>query len=253
MNSRNLRKYWNVVFGLQRDEALGLLVLAWIGKRLLPNYKFTWPQLDWFYSAELAETLDHFEEASGFNAHRRFALQELLRLTEAVPGDTAECGVYKGCGSYIILKHNIRSTCPRTHHLFDSFEGLSAPQGQDGSYWTAGALSVQEDAVRQNLAQFPNIRLYKGWIPDRFGDVAERTFSFVHVDVDLYQPTYDSIVFFYERLNPGAVFVCDDYGFRTCPGATTAIDEFLRDKPEKMVGLAGGGGFFMKGCMTSSQ
>ncbi|HEX3704868.1 MAG TPA: TylF/MycF/NovP-related O-methyltransferase, partial [Vicinamibacterales bacterium] len=49
----------------------------------------------------------------------------------------------------------------------------------------------------------------------------------LHIDVDLYEPTRDSIAFLYERMNPGGIVVCDDYGFMTCPGATKAIDEFL--------------------------
>lgn len=60
-------------------------------------------------------------------------------------------------------------------------------------------------------------------------------------------------MFFYDRLNIGGVFVCDDYGFLTCPGATAAIQDFLISKPEKMVSLPGGGGFFIKGCITSPE
>lgn len=48
--------------------------------------------------------------------------------------------------------------------------------------------------------------------------------------VDLYEPTKDSIEFFYDKLNVGGIFLCDDYGFTSCPGATKAIDEFLVDK-----------------------
>lgn len=104
--------------------------------------------------------------------------------------------------------------------------------------------------MRGNLSGLGQVAFYQGWIPDRFAEVAERQFAFVHVDVDLYEPTRDSVAFFYERLSPGGVFVCDDYGFLTCPGATAAMDEFLEDKPEKVVLLPGGGGFFIKGCMT---
>lgn len=253
MNIRDFPRYLKFAFGLEKDEKLGLILLASMSRHLLPKYKLTWPELDWFDSRQLANILARFDETSGFNAHRRFALQQLIRLTENVPGDTAECGVYKGCGSYIILQHNVRSSLSREHHIFDSFEGLSEPAAKDGSYWTAGELSAQEDQVRENLREFSKVNLYKGWIPERYSEVKNQRFSFVHVDVDLYQPTYDSIDFFYYRLNPGAVFVCDDYGFRTCPGATLAVDEFLRSKPEKMVGLAGGGGFFIKTCVTSDQ
>jgi hypothetical protein len=51
----------------------------------------------------------------------------------------------------------------------------------------------------------------------------------------------------------GGIFVCDDYGFLTCPGATKAMDEFLLTKREKMISLPGGGGFFIKGCVTAPE
>ena len=52
------------------------------------------------------------------------------------------------------------------------------------------------------------------------------------------------------RLVDGGIFLCDDYGFDSCPRATRAVDEFLRDKPEKAISLSDGGGFFIKGCTT---
>ncbi|HJW29970.1 MAG TPA: TylF/MycF/NovP-related O-methyltransferase, partial [Saprospiraceae bacterium] len=201
----------------------------------------------------LTNTLSRFDENDGFNAHRKYALQQFLRLIEGIPGDTAECGVYRGCSSYIILQANKKSGFGRTHHIFDSFEGLSRPSGKDGQYWTENDLSIDENTVMKNLREFDRVKFYKGWIPHRFEEVSNRTFSFVHVDVDLYDPTLASIAFFYDRLNMGGIFVCDDYGFLTCPGATTAIQEFLVSKPEKMVSLPGGGGFFIKGCLTAPE
>jgi hypothetical protein len=52
-------------------------------------------------------------------------------------------------------------------------------------------------------------------------------------------------------MSPGGIILCDDYGFTSCPGATKSIDEFLNDKPEKMISLADGGGFMIKGVQTS--
>ena len=62
-----------------------------------------------------------------------------------------------------------------------------------------------------------------------------------------------SIAFFYPRLSKGGILLCDDYGFTSCPGATTAIDKFLSDKPEKMISLDSGGGFFIKGTAIASE
>ena len=120
----------------------------------------------------------------------------------------------------------------------------------DGDYWKQGDLSVFLDAVKTNLSQFSNVSFHKGWIPERFPHVADRRFAFVHIDVDLYEPTRDSIEFFYPLMNENGIILCDDYGFDTCPGAIKAIDEFLADKPEKMLRLPSGGGFFIKGRAT---
>lgn len=253
MKLKNIPKYIQLLLGIKANEILGFRLLAMVAKRFVPNYRFTWPELAWFQNPKLIKVLKRFDEDEGFNSHRRFALQQLLRLTSNVPGDTAECGVYKGCGSYIILESNKQSTFERVHHVFDSFEGLSNPSGKDGEYWTANDLSIEENIVKKNLIDFNNFKLYKGWIPNRFEEIRDCKFSFVHVDVDLYEPTLESIKFFYEKINSGGIFVCDDYGFLTCPGATAAMDEFLLAKQEKMISLPGGGGFFIKGCVTAPE
>jgi hypothetical protein len=61
-----------------------------------------------------------------------------LRLTASVVGDTAECGAFKGASSYLIWEANKRSKPRRIHHIFDSFEGVSAPTSKDSDYWTKG-------------------------------------------------------------------------------------------------------------------
>jgi O-methyltransferase len=92
---------------------------------------------------------------------------------------------------------------------------------------------------------------HKGWIPERFVDVESRRFALVHIDVDLYDPTKDSMEFVYPRVNPGGIILCDDYACTTCPGATRAVDDYLADKPGKMVLLSCGGGFLIKGILTA--
>jgi hypothetical protein len=223
-----------------------------IANGLIPDYRLSWHQMDWWHDEGFNQYLDRFQQRRRFNTHRRWMLWQLLRLIRNVPGDTAECGVWEGASSWLICAATERSG--RTHHMFDSFEGLSAPTAEDGRYWTAGALAAGEDIVRSNLKRFEGgYSTYKGWIPDRFQDVSDRRFAFVHVDVDLHQPTRDSIEFFYPRLEPGGILVCDDYACSTCPGATAAIDSFLGDKPEKMISLDAGGGFFIKGVTTAEQ
>ncbi len=236
----------------QNSTLLRFRVLVRLGRWLLPRYRFKWPHMAWWDDRAFNRYLDQFQEAEGLNTDRRWMLSQLIRLVKAVPGDTVECGAYKGAGSYLMLGFNETDGGKRTHFIFDSFEGLSTPADVDGDYWHQGDLSTGMQSIRQNLAGFTKVRLCKGWIPDRFGEVEARRFAFVHIDVDLYQPTFESMRFFYPRLNTGGIILCDDYGFTSCPGATRALDEFLADKPEKMISLSGGGGFMIKGCPTAA-
>jgi O-methyltransferase len=248
-----------LVVALSRQAAAGMSaehrfeLLAELGGVLTPAYRFKWPQMEWWADGHFNAFLDRFDERQGFNTDRRLMLAELARLIEGVPGDTVECGVYRGAGSFLICSAVKRSGQARSHHIFDSFEGLSAPSTVDGSHWSPGDLSVALDEVKRNLAAFDGVQYHKGWIPERFDDVEGSKFAFVHVDVDLYEPTRDSIAFFYPRLSEGGFLVCDDYGFTTCPGATRAVDEFLADKPEKMIRLPDGGGLLVKGRTTTRR
>ncbi|MFO0762292.1 MAG: TylF/MycF/NovP-related O-methyltransferase [Byssovorax sp.] len=236
---------------VQKDEESGVYILRKIADLLLDDYRFLYPQTGWWKNEPFNAYLRRFNEHKAMNSDRHWMVSELCRLTTHVPGDTAECGVFQGATSYLICLSN-RGTDKR-HHIFDSFEGLSNPGPRDGNYWRPGVLACGLDEVKKNLADFPAVDYHQGWIPDRFPAVADKRFSFVHVDVDLEQPTIDSVAFFYPLLSPGGILVCDDYGFTTCPGATKAIDEFFSDKPEKMLALSAGGGFVIKGIETGPK
>lgn len=83
------------------------------------------------------------------------------------------------------------------------------------------------------MSGFPGIAYFPGWIPDTFPDEPAARYRFVHLDVDLYQPTRDGLDYFYPRLVPGGIIVCDDYDW---PGARKAIEEFcLRANIEFMI------------------
>jgi hypothetical protein len=178
------------------------------------------------------------------NFERRWNLEQMLRLLPPVAGDLAECGVFEGATAYQLCR--FATAHGRKVHLFDSFRGLSAPNQNDGTFWTAGHLSASEKLVRENLREFDCFETFPGWIPEGFAEVTDRKYAFVHVDVDLEQPTFDSIAFFYPRLSAGGVIVLDDHGYDTCPGARKAALEFMADKPEPVLDLSTGQGLIIK-------
>jgi O-methyltransferase len=229
------------------NNGLRFTAVRILARLIYPELRLRYNSQDWLNDRAFNEYLELFAETRGINSGRRWMVYQLLRATQEVPGDTAECGVFQGATSYIICAFAEAARLARTHHAFDSFEGLSEPTAIDGRHWRKHDLACGLESVQRRLGRFSRIRYHKGWIPDCFPEVDGLSFSFVHIDVDIYEPTRDSVAFFYSRLSPGGILVCDDYGFATCPGATKAVDDFLRDKPEKMIALSDGGGFIIKG------
>lgn len=194
---------------------------------------------------EFLQYYERFMDVGNWHSFdRKFTLNQLLKLTLNLDGDIAECGVYKGASAFLMCKAHRNSD--RTIHLFDSFEGLSTPEECDGDYWTSGDLRSTRKSVEESLAEFSNYRIYEGWIPDKFTEVSDKRFSFVHIDVDLLKPTLAAIEFFYPRLLSGGLMLMDDYGFASCPGAKKAADDYFRDMPESIIMLSTGQAFVLK-------
>ncbi|MHC4692689.1 MAG: TylF/MycF/NovP-related O-methyltransferase [Planctomycetota bacterium] len=247
--SKKIKTFFSCFFGSEQVKYESrFIVISELTKRFsLRTYN---RHLSWFTDKEYLGIWSKFTEGDNDVHERRFTLYYLAKSIREVDGDTAECGVYRGSGSYLILKANEGTS--KLHHAFDSFEGLSEPDSMDKVKfertfsWSKHDLSAPEDVVTSNLKDFDNLRFYKGWIPERFDEVKDTKFSFVHIDVDLYKPTLDSMEFFYDRMSQGGIIVCDDYGQETCPGARKALDDFIQDKNENIIHLTTGQGVVIK-------
>jgi radical SAM protein with 4Fe4S-binding SPASM domain len=133
------------------------------GKLLIPSYRFKWPQLDWWKNEDFTRYLNRFGELQVLNTDRKWLVYQLLRLVAHVPGDTAECGVFRGATSYLICGANRQSRAGvKIHHLFDSFEGLSSPGPSDGAHWAKGDLQCDMDAVQKALSAMDDGVLING-------------------------------------------------------------------------------------------
>lgn len=174
---------------------------------------------------------------------RLFELLQMVKCTlkKGTAGDFVECGCWWGHSTYMIAKLLQRNGFQGTFHVFDSFEGgLSEKTKEDVNLrYKLNAKQILEEktqfmstmaGVQQNLKDFPFIKYYKGWIPNRFPEVSDKNFAFVHIDVDLYQPTRDAVEFFYPRLLKSGCIVNDDYGLGAFDGCQTAIDEYMKNR-----------------------
>ncbi len=174
-----------------------------------------------------------------------FNLYQLASAVRHLPGDIAEVGVYKG-GTGRLLAQVFAGTGKKIF-LFDTFAGMPDAVDPTVEDWKPGDFAdTSLEAVRAAVAPWPEVSCVPGRFPETADAVAGRRFCLAHVDVDIQQSVRDCCDFFYPRLVPGGMLVLDDYGFRSCVGARRAVDEFVADKPERVLYLPTGQGVVIR-------
>lgn len=157
----------------------------------------------------------------------------LVMKVAGIPGDIAEVGVYRGGSAKIICE----AKGDKPLLLFDSFSGLPAPDDSIDVLAEGEMKDTSLEQVMSSLASYSNVFFHKGLFPQTAGAVRDHTFSFIHLDADLYKSTKDCLEFFYNRMEPGGIILAHDYNSIDSPGVKKAFDEFFTDKPETIIEL----------------
>jgi O-methyltransferase len=153
-----------------------------------------------------------------------------VKACEKIPGDMAEAGVYRGGTAAVMLA----ASATKRLLLFDTFEGL--PHAGDG--FAAGEYCGSTEDVCENLSRWATrIEIHKGFFPDSAAGLDTLRFSFVHLDLDLYDSTAAALEWFWPRINPGGILLSHDYPL--ADGVVRAFHEFFGDRPEPFIPLSG--------------
>ena len=154
--------------------------------------------------------------------------------------DLAECGCWHGHSTYLIARVLQLNGFRGQLHVFDSFLGLSEFTQVDGLEQFATPEQVEEprrhfasseEHLRKLVEPFGFVRVHPGWIPSRFGEIQGKRLGFLSVDVDLYEPTRDSLRHLFPLLEDQATVYVDDCGYKTYPGARTAVEKHMAEHP----------------------
>lgn len=176
---------------------------------------------------------------------RCYILCQFVEHCLNLPGEFAECGVYRGASAYLISE-TMQKT-PRSFHLFDTFKGILDVKGDPSGHSVGDFGDTSLAEVQKFLRTFPFVQYHPGSIPETFCTMVDKKFAFVHIDVDLYKSVLDCCSFFYERVGIGGIIVFDDYGFQQYEfSAKRAVDEFFKDRNEKPIVLHTGQCFVIK-------
>lgn len=145
-----------------------------------------------------------------------------------------EFGSYKGGSAEVIAKFNPN----RPLFVIDSFQGLPPTDPERDFHHESEFSDVDYLGITGYFKMlYKNVRVLKGFSPDIFNFFDEHArYSFVHVDCDIYSSCSHAIDFFYPRLIEGGFIIFDDYGFSSCKGVKTCVDEFAETIEPKFKG-----------------
>jgi O-methyltransferase len=195
-------------------------------------------------------------------AARLQALVDAVRycIARGIPGAFAECGVWRG-GSVLAMLLTLQElgVGDRDIHLYDTFEGMTAPTEHDVSPIDAPALETwqaarqagedrpwpelfapevfNEDDVRRTVlgTGYDPDRLHfvKGAVEETLPEHAPERLALLRLDTDWYESTRAEMEHLYPRLSRGGVLIVDDWGH--WEGARRAVEEHLAAHDEPLL------------------
>lgn len=178
--------------------------------------------------SEIAKTvIEH--KTSFLNYDRLYTLWQFVNGINSDETTLAEIGAYWGGSAWFIAESLRKTNRKNRFFVFDTFEGhVIVDKSIDGQHDIGRFSDTSYKKVRSYLSLFENVSVIKGdFMKTKDTINNEKSFSLVHIDVDVYPITKYCLNFFENKMVVGGVMIVDDYGFTTCKGAKKAVDEFV--------------------------
>lgn len=167
----------------------------------------------------------------------------------SIEGDFVECGVNKGGGASVVLHYTELYKTTRKFYLLDTFNGLieryiSKDENKMGIH--PGRYEECFDSVQRTFAEFPNVIIIRGAVPETLAEVPTIKIAFLSIDMNCVEPEIAAAEYFWDWLAIGAVMVLDDYGWTKHILQKIAFDRFATDRGVEILSLPTGQGLIIK-------
>jgi O-methyltransferase len=166
-----------------------------------------------------------------------------IQATARIPGEVVEVGVFRGASARLLRQY---ADPQKNLHLCDTFEGLPDPNPEHDSKFYRGAFACPLAELQQYLGH-EGITYHAGRFPQSADEPMRKAhYSFVHLDVDLYESTLDCLDFFYPQMSVGAILISHDFGADRAPGVVRAFHEYFDPLGVPFIQLSGYQGLVVK-------
>jgi hypothetical protein len=172
---------------------------------------------------------------------------ELFKLSQNIPGEIVECGVFKGSSlaRFAAFRDIFGNQFSKKIIAFDTFGKFPQTKfSQDKKLRkkfieAAGNESISKKQLMKVLnhkGTNKNIELIKGditkTIPKYIEKHPELKISILNLDTDIYEPAVTILENLYKHISKNGILILDDYS--TFPGETKAVDDFFKNKKIKI-------------------
>ncbi len=183
---------------------------------------------------------------SGYTENPELLLK-LLRETSEVEGDIVEVGVWEGHKYLLFLDEaeKMQKDC----YAIDSFKGLPKPgQYDNAKIYSEGRFNVGgAQWLHDKVKSRSRACICEGFIPELLEHISIEKISFIHIDVDIYEPTKCTFEWAWPILSPGGIIVCHDYKEGNQQNCSRAVREWVEQMHFEKVGLQNTWIWFKKG------
>lgn len=171
----------------------------------------------------------------------------------ALGGDFVECGVCRGMLSSSIMTYLGWNSIDRRFFLFDTFTGLDETQVTDDEISSGNLANFREmykediyDRVVKNFAEFKNVEIIRGSVPSSLSNAGVGDVAYLSIDMNNATPEIAAVNHFWDKLQPGAPILLDDYGFVRYEIQKRAFDAWAAEHGVEILALPTGQGLIIK-------
>ena len=170
-------------------------------------------------------------------------------------GDFVECGVNRGFLASAIMEHLQRDGLGKTFYLMDTFSGIDArfitAEERAGGILERNRsefYTTSLDTVQKNFAEWENVQIIAGAIPETLAAVTAERIAYLHLDMNCTPPEVAAFEHFWHRLVPGAFVLLNDCAYKGFEPQKIAMDGAARAVDVQIMSLPTGQGLMIKPC-----
>ena len=179
----------------------------------------------WENDKKFIQIYEKIKKKSLLEKEKIFLIKKIFLQLKKINGVIVDVGTYNGAIAELL---NYYKSNHEKIYAFDTLKGVANISNYDTHYRGGEHKSDYNEIVKLISKKikfvkcnFPNVKNKKILRELRF-------IKFCHLDVNSYLSTKRALNFFKDRIVKNGIIVCDDYGMFGVPGATKAIDIFIK-------------------------